>query len=97
MATKKDLVDFVAEQLPELSRKQAGEVVDKLLEGMAERLKSGEEVRLPGFGTLKVVQRPARMAIHPATRELIQVQAAHRLKFRSLAAGPWRPPDPPDD
>lgn len=97
MTSKKDLIDLISEKLPALSRRQAGEVVDKLLEGMAERLKGGEEVRLPGLGVLKVVMRPARVGRHPATGALIQIRAAPRLKFRSLAAGPWRPPDPPDD
>ena len=77
---KSELIDHVASKT-ELSRKDAGAAVDAILEGVIGTLKSGEEVRLTGFGTFGVSERAARDGRNPRTGETIKIKASKSPKF----------------
>lgn len=65
------------------SKKQAGEVVDCLVETITKSLKKGEDVVIPGFGSFKVGKRAARTGINPKTGEKIKIKAAKVAKFKA--------------
>jgi len=69
-----------------LSKKQASEFMDKILElAYGEVRKNGEFV-IPGLGKLVKVDRPARMGRNPATGASIQIPAKIVVKFRIAKA-----------
>ncbi len=78
---KKELIDKVAAKAG-MTKKQAGEAVEAVLEAIVEALKSGEEVRLVGFGTFRVVEMKAREGRNPQTGEKIKIPARKVVKFR---------------
>ena len=59
-----------------LSKKDAGDAVDALLETIEDALKRGSDVTFSGFGKFSVSQRSAREGRNPATGERIQIAAS---------------------
>ena len=83
--TKSEFVDQVADRA-NLSKKDAGDAVDAMLETIEGALKRGSEVTFSGFGKFSVSQRSAREGRNPATGEKIQIKASKAAKF-SAASG----------
>lgn len=79
---KTDLVAAVAEAA-ELTKADATKAVDALLEGIVDGLKAGGEVRLVGFGTFSVADRPAGEGRNPRTGEKIAIPASRQPKFKA--------------
>lgn len=75
--TKADVIDAVATGA-ELSRRQAGEVVDLILNEIKSALKKGDRVALNPFGSFVVRSRQAREGRNPKTGEKISI-AAHNV------------------
>ena len=65
-----------------MEKKQADAVVTDVFEIVVGHLKSGDRVRIGGFGILEVKDRPARMGRNPATGEAVQVAASRKVAFR---------------
>ncbi len=65
-----------------MEKKQADAVVADVFEIVVGHLKSGERVRIGGFGILEVKDRPARMGRNPATGEAVQIAASRKVAFR---------------
>jgi len=61
-------------------------VVDGLGELVAEQLRAGHEVTLPGIGKLTAAARPARTGRNPQTGEAIEIPAAKVPKFKAAKA-----------
>lgn len=78
---KKELIDALASKTGK-SRKEASEFLEAFLNTVTEELKKGEAVNLVGFGSFKVVDRPAREARNPRTGEKIQIPARKVPVFR---------------
>jgi len=81
---KAELVAAVAAKA-ELSKAAAAKAVDALVEATIEALKKNEDVQLIGFGTFKVVNKPAHKGINPATKAVIDIPAKKAVKFRAGA------------
>ena len=79
--TKNDLAREVAVS-EKLHLSTAVKAVDGIFRVIKETLAKGEEVTLRGFGTLSVVQREERNAVHFKTKEPIVVPAHRSVKFR---------------
>ena len=79
---KGDLVATVAEKT-NMSRTQAGDIIEAALTVITDALKKGEEVKLVGFGTFLVADRAAGMARNPRTGEQIAVPASKAPKFKA--------------
>jgi len=65
-----------------MEKKQAHAVVADVFEIVVGHLRSGERVRINGFGILEVKDRPARMGRNPATGEAVQIAASRKIAFR---------------
>lgn len=78
---KSDLVDAVAADTG-LTKADATKAVDALFDAITGALKSGDEVRLVGFGTFAVSERAARTGKNPRTGEEIQIEASKQPKFK---------------
>ena len=79
---KNDLVAHVADTTG-LSRADATKAVDAIFEGITTSLKSGDEVRLVGFGTFLVSARAASEGRNPRTGEKIAIPASKQPKFKA--------------
>ncbi|MGD1880165.1 MAG: DNA-binding protein HU [Kiloniellaceae bacterium] len=79
---KNDLVAVVADKTG-LSKADATKSVDCVFDAITDSLKSGEEVRLVGFGTFNVTKRAASEGRNPRTGERIQIPASNQPKFKA--------------
>lgn len=82
MTNKNDLVTAVANSTG-LSKTDAGKAVDGVFDAITSALKSGEEVRLVGFGTFSVSSRAASEGRNPRTGEKINIPASKQPKFKA--------------
>jgi DNA-binding protein HU-beta len=82
--TKSEFVDQVADRAG-LSKKDAGDAVDAMLETIEGALKRGSDVTFSGFGKFSVSQRSAREGRNPATGEKIQIAATKVPRFTAGA------------
>ena len=75
-----EVVDRVA-AASGLTKTQARQAVDAVLQTISEALARGEEVRLTGFGTFRVRETAARMGRNPRTGETTPIPASRRAAF----------------
>jgi len=83
--TKSDFVDAVAAKSG-LSKGDAANAVDAVLDSIEDALRRGEEVAFTGFGKFTVAERGARQGVNPQTGERIQIAASRVPRFSSGAA-----------
>ena len=83
--TKSEFVDQVADRAG-LSKKDASDAVDAMLETIESALKRGSDVVFSGFGKFSVSDRGPREGRNPATGEKIQIAASRGPKFTAGAA-----------
>ncbi|SON55576.1 DNA-binding protein HU [Hartmannibacter diazotrophicus] len=79
---KNDLIAQVAEKA-DLTKAQAGQAVDALFDAITASLKTGDEVRIVGFGNFVVTERAATEGRNPQTGATIQIPASKQPKFRA--------------
>ncbi len=79
---KQDLVSKVAESA-DISKQKAASAVDAVIDAIKKSLKSGEDVRLVGFGTFSVSNRAATTGRNPRTGEPIKIPASKQPKFKA--------------
>ncbi len=79
---KNDLVAAVASNAG-LSKADSAKAVDGVFSTVTGALRSGEAVRLVGFGTFSVVNRKASMGRNPRTGAAIQIPASRQPKFKA--------------
>ena len=77
---KTDLISQVA-AASGLTKIDADKSIDALFTAITLALKSGEEVRVVGFGTFSVTQRTAKEGRNPRTGAPIKIAASKRPKF----------------
>jgi nucleoid DNA-binding protein len=65
------------------TKKEAGEIVDMILDSIKNSLKKREDVAISGFGTFRVKQTKARQGRNPKTGETIQIPAKKKIAFRA--------------
>jgi DNA-binding protein HU-beta len=82
VTNKNDLVTAVATSTG-LSKADAGKAVDSVFDAITAALKSGDEVRLVGFGTFAVSSRAASEGRNPRTGEKIKIPASKQPKFKA--------------
>ena len=79
---KNDLVAAVSANAG-ISKSDGTIAVDSLLASIASALKSGDDVRITGFGTFSVTHRKASEGRNPRTGEVIQIPASKQPKFKA--------------
>ena len=80
--TKADLARAIYDRHGGISNQEAQRIVDIIFETIKNRLLTGDEVRIVGFGTLEVVTRRTRRGRNPVTGEEIQLPERRALVFR---------------
>ena len=77
---KQDLIDAVAASIGS-TKAEAGKAVDAVFAAMTAALKSGDDIRLVGFGTFSVAARAARGGRNPRTGKALTIAASKSPKF----------------
>lgn len=78
---KSDLVKYISDKTL-ITEKDAGIIVDVLLNGIKEGLYKGERIRLRDFGSFFLQSRKARKALNPRTQQEIDVPAKTVVRFK---------------
>ena len=78
---KNELAGVVADKAG-ITKAQASDAIDAALNAITHALKSGDEVRLLGFGNFAVAQRKATTARNPQTGATVNVPASRAPKFK---------------
>lgn len=78
---KGDLINKIAEKA-DISKAQATDALNAVLDNINDALKDGDKVTLIGFGTFSVSERAARTGRNPQTGETIEIAAKKVVKFK---------------
>ncbi|MGN0297937.1 MAG: HU family DNA-binding protein [Lachnospiraceae bacterium] len=78
---KKELAYEVANKCG-IQKKVAEKVVESVFETVAERVISGEEVQIVGFGTFETICHGARIGRNPKNGERVEIPESRKPKFR---------------
>jgi integration host factor subunit alpha len=81
--TRADLRAAVYASCAGLARREASELVNVVLEEIAETLVNGEPVKLRGFGVFKVRNKRPRIGRNPRTKTPAPVVARRVLTFKA--------------
>jgi DNA-binding protein HU-beta len=81
---KNELIAAVS-QRANLSKVDAAQAVDAMVETIESTLRSGGDVRIVGFGTFSITNRAATTGRNPRTGEAIQIPASKQPKFKAGA------------
>ena len=79
---KGDLINKVADDAG-ITKAQANEAIDAVIEAIGKTLKGGGKVTLVGFGTFSVSKRAARNGRNPKTGETIKIKARKVARFKA--------------
>jgi DNA-binding protein HU-beta len=69
-----------------MSKRDAAEAVDAVLDTITDTLKKRDSVTFTGFGKFSTSERAARMGVNPRTKERVQIQATTVPKFSAGSA-----------
>ncbi len=83
MAGKSDLVDYIADNVEGISKKQASEAFESVVEAIVMHLERGERVQVPGLGSFSLGERAARTGRNPKTGEAISIAASKTVRFKA--------------
>jgi len=78
---KAEFIDAVANKAG-LSKKDANEALNAILDTITEALKEGKTVNFIGFGSFTTVERAAREARVPLTGKSVKIPARKAVKFK---------------
>ena len=79
---KNELISSIANETG-LTKTDAAKAVDAFVAAISSALKSGDEVRLVGFGTFAVSKRSATTGRNPRTGQTINIPARNQPKFKA--------------
>lgn len=80
MPNKGELITKIAKDAG-ITRAQANDAFDSLLEGITTSLKKNQRVTIVGFGTFSVAKRKARTGRNPQTGKEIKIPAKRVPRF----------------
>ena len=82
MPGKQDIVEFIADNVEGISKKQANEAFESVIEAIVMHLERGERVQVPGLGSFSLSQRAARTGRNPKTGAAIDIPASKSVRFK---------------
>ena len=77
---KLQLTDAVAQKAG-MTKKDAAEAVNAVLDAIVESLAAGDDVKITGFGGFEVKERAARTGRNPKTGEAVEIAASKYVAF----------------
>jgi integration host factor subunit alpha len=80
--TRADLCDAVYEEIG-LSRSECSGLVESILDHMGDAIVKGENVKISGFGTFILRDKPQRIGRNPMTGVEVPIEPRRVLTFRA--------------
>jgi integration host factor subunit alpha len=80
--TKADIIESLHATVKPLSKKEATDVVETVLEAMKASFSKGEKVKISGFGNFHVRTKKRRAGRNPQTGKPLEIPARRVLSFR---------------
>ena len=80
--TKAELVEIVYEKVGGLSKKESQDIVEAIFDTMKSILKSGDKIKISGFGNFILRDKRPRKGRNPQTGDDIEITARRVLTFR---------------
>ena len=80
--TKAELVKRIYRLHGGLTRREAADVVDQIIQAMKTSLLDGRSVKIQNFGVLEVTDREGRAGVDPSSGEPIFIPSHKGLSFR---------------
>ena len=81
--TKADLIEKLAEEAPQLSRRQAEVVVNTIFDSIRDSLQRGEKTEIRGFGSFRLRHRQNKEGRNPKTGESVSVPEKRMPFFKA--------------
>lgn len=87
---RKELIEVLLKDrnLSNMTKKQANQFIDAMLDTIKRTVKKGEDVTLVGFGTFTKSRKASRLGVNPSTGERIRIRARVVPKFKP--GKPWK-------
>jgi len=79
--TKADIVERIRQKFGVTAR-EAGEMLESVLEILKSTLESGEKIKIAGFGNFELKEKADRRGRNPQTGETITISARRVLTFK---------------
>ena len=79
---RSELESILANQHPNVLRKDIEKIIDIILFEISEALCRGESIQIRGFGTYKIKTRKARIGRNPKNSETIQIPEKKGIKWK---------------
>ena len=80
--TKAALADLLYDNIG-LNKREAKDMVDALFDIVTERLVSGDDVKITGFGNLQIRSKSSRPGRNPRTGEPVAIEARRVVTFHA--------------
>ena len=80
--TRSDLVDAITDEF-HITRYDASEIIEDILEGIQSALVRGENVKISGFGSFLIHKKKERMGRNPKTMKEAVISSRRSLSFRA--------------
>lgn len=81
MTNKHELIDAIAAKMS-ITKKDSAEVLDSVMQVIADGLVADGVVKLPGVGTLEVRETKERNGRNPQTGEALVIPASKKVSFK---------------
>lgn len=87
---RKELIEVLLKDrgLSNMTKKQANQFIDIMLDTIKRTVKKGEDVTFVGFGTFTKSRKASRLGVNPSTGERIRIRARVVPKFKP--GKPWK-------
>ena len=87
---RKELIEVLLKDrdLSMMTKKQANQFIEVMLDIIKRSVKKGEDVTLVGFGTFTKSRKASRLGVNPSTGERIRIRARVVPKFKP--GKPWK-------
>ena len=87
---RKELIEVLLKdrELSMMTKKQANQFIEVMLDIIKRTVKKGEDVTLVGFGTFTKSRKASRLGVNPSTGERIRIRARVVPKFKP--GKPWK-------
>lgn len=83
MAGKADIIDHATNSVDGITKAQAADVFDAILEAITNSLVDGDRVQVPGFGSFSISERAERQGRNPQTGEPLTIPASKNVRFKA--------------
>jgi len=80
--TKSELIEVIATQNQDLTKKQVEFIVNGVFSSVKDALKTGDKVEIRGFGSFKIREKNSKVGRNPKTGDKVEVPSKNVPYFK---------------